>query len=130
MTVVGVITVLHGLAHLVPVFTAITTDRITIRWLRTSSAGVVSSVSASRELVVAVFSACAVGFVLGGLAATEWLVSLSWWRPFTDSAAVLSAIALLTFVHAYPSNFRYQWLGLAVDVVIIGNWLQIWDWPL
>lgn len=127
LTVVGVITILHGLAHLVPVATAVVSDKITFRWPRNKSA---DRLAAPRDLVVAVFSACTVGFILGGLAATEWVVSPSWWRPFTDSAAVLSALGLVAFAHAYPSRFRYEWIGLAVDIVIIGNWLQIWDWPL
>lgn len=129
-TIIGFLTVLHGLAHLVPVSTAITSDRTTIRWLRGNSAGAMSAVSAPRDLVVAVFSACTAGFVLGGLAATGWIVSPSWWRPFTDSAAVLSAVAFITFSDAYPTKFRYEVFGLVLDVVIIANWLQLMDWPV
>lgn len=126
LTVVGVITILHGLAHLVPVVSELGDPRVTMRWFGGNGAAAV----APRGLVVSIFAVCAIGFVMGGLAATEAVVGIAWWRPFTDSAAIFSTIALVLFPNAFPPRFRYELIGLAVNIVIIGNWLQIWDWPI
>lgn len=131
LVVIGVVTMLHGLAHLMPAVSAIARSDITIRWLGRGAGPSMESPSlVPRGVVAAMFSMCAVGFALGGLAATGSIGTISWWRPFTDSAAIISTLALVAFPNAFPANINYRFVALAMNVVIIGNWLHLWDWPI
>lgn len=128
LVVVGVVTIIHGLAHLVPAIGAVRGPLVSVGW--SSADGSTGSIVAPRGMVIAAFGVCAMGFVIGGVAATETVLSISLWRPFTESAAIFSVLSIVVLPNAFPPSFRYQWIALAIDVVIIGNWLQLWDWPV
>jgi hypothetical protein len=131
LVVIGIVTMLHGVAHLVPAASAIAQPLTLLRLEGNGvSPGLETPSLAPRAVIAAMFSMCAFGFALGGMAATGSIVPIAWWRPFTDSAAIISTVALITFPHAFPANLNYRFVALAVNVLIIGNWLQIWDWPL
>lgn len=75
------------------------------------------------------FGVAGIAFMLSGPALGSVIVPFEWWRPLTDTAAVLSMASMFLFWRAVPS-LPYKLLILVVDLVIVGNWLHLWDWPI
>jgi hypothetical protein len=88
------------------------------------------SIQAKNTIASALFAICAVAFFVSGLSMFARVVPFRWWRPVTDSGAVLSLATLSVFYNALPSPMILGFAIGAIDVLIVGNWLQIWDWPM
>lgn len=126
---IAVVLVLHGVAHLVPVLASKREEAVAENLILGQIATLKSDIS-NRYLVPLAFGICAALFLVGGLAESNRTpVPTPWWKPATDIGAVLSMLSMVAFPRAFPPRFRYATAAIVVNVLIIGNWLQLWDWP-
>ena len=75
------------------------------------------------------FAVSTIVFVLAGLAVLEWGIPVEWWKPLAAGGAISSTVAIALFWNAFPALVPNKVGALAVNVIVLGNWINAWDWP-
>ena len=120
---------LHGVGHLVGTVPWFSRGAGSVVHPRSWITGVISSQGFRVAAGGLLFGIAGVAFMLSGPALGGVIVPFEWWRPLTDTAAVVSMASMLLYWRALPP-LPYKLLILALDLVIVGNWLHLWDWPI
>lgn len=127
--VVGIVLLAHGVGHvlgLMPLFTQNLPDGWNLRsWALTEAVGE----SAAKGIGAVLFATSTLIFVLAGLAVLGWGVPFEWWKPLGVSGAIVSTVTIVLFWSAFPALVPNKVGALAVNVILIGNWVNVWDWP-
>jgi hypothetical protein len=127
--IVGVVLLVHGVGHVlgvIPLFREELVSGWNLRsWLPTGLVGQ----SSARFIAAALFTAATIVFVLSGLAVLGWGVPEDWWMTLAVVGAVGSTLSLALFWNAFPALVPNKVGALAVNIIILGNWVNVWDWP-
>ena len=127
--VVGIVLLAHGIGHvlgLIPLFAQDSVKGWDLHsWMLTDAVGE----SVSKAIGAALFAAGTIIFVLAGLAVLGWGVPIEWWKPLAVAGATVSTLAVVLFWNAFPALVPNKIGALAVNVVILGNWINVWAWP-
>lgn len=126
---VGIVLLAHGIGHtlgLIPLFREEPVAGWNLRsWALTNTLGQ----TAARTIGALMFVAATIVFVLSGLAILGWGIPEDWWMTLAVVGAIVSTVSLLLFWNAFPTFIPNKVGALAVNIIILGNWVNIWDWP-
>lgn len=127
--VIGLVLLAHGVGHtlgVIPLFQDEPVEGWNLRsWLLTDALGE----ALSKGVAAVLFIACTVVFVLAGLSVLGWGIPENWWKPLATAGAIASAAGVILFWNAFPALVPNKMGALAVNIIILGNWVNVWDWP-
>lgn len=126
---VGIVLLAHGVGHvlgLIPLFAQDSVEGWNLRsWALTNAVGE----PVSKAIGAVLFAASTIVFVLAGLAVLGWGVPVEWWKPLAIAGAFVSTVAIVLFWNAFPALVPNKVGALVVNIIILGNWMAVWDWP-
>lgn len=127
--VVGIVLLAHGVGHVLGLIPLVRKEPVAgwnLRsWLLTDAVGQ----SAAKGIGAVLFVATTIVFVLSGLGILGWGVPEDWWMPLAVVGALTSTISIVLFWNAFPALVPNKVGALAVNIIILGNWVDLWDWP-
>lgn len=119
--VVGLLLIVHGLAHITGILGAFGSGEQAFKdgpWLFSSGITARSAVGKAWALL---WMVALLGFLGAGLGL---LFGLAWWPALAAAAAMISLVAIVPWVRVVPPG---AWAGVVLDVLILAALVPPWS---